>query len=105
MALEFYAGFKAALDSASSAEEIVLDLYDFDEATGSVIDHQIGGVVRNYNPKEFMLLQQQRDVRFVVGPFRAQDSEALAQQSSSSTYVVNPVSRDQSPSQFANRRF
>ncbi len=94
MALEFYAGFKAALDSASSAEEIVLDLYDFDEATGSVIDHQIGGVVRNYNPKEFMLLQQQRDVRFVVGPFRAQDSEALAQQSSSSTYVVNPVSRD-----------
>ncbi|MFZ9206025.1 MAG: hypothetical protein ACO22D_01415 [Schleiferiaceae bacterium] len=95
MALEFYAGFKAALDSAAGADGgVVLDLYDFDEATGAVVERELGGLSHSYSPKDFMELQGQRGVRFVVGPFRGQDSEALARHAAPSTFVVNPVSRD-----------
>ena len=44
--------------------------------------------------KAFMELLEARKVHFVVGPFRGQDSEALAKYAASTTYVVNPVSRD-----------
>ena len=95
MALEFYAGFRAALDSTSkSSWPITLDVYDFDEATGMVVDHQAAALPRYLSPSDFMQQQADRDVRYVVGPFRAVDSDALAKHAKSTTYVVNPVSRD-----------
>lgn len=94
MALEFYAGFKAALDSAATDRPVVLYVYDFDEASGTVLDRPLDGPVQSYSPKAFMELLEARKVHFVVGPFRGQDSEALAKYAASTTYVVNPVSRD-----------
>jgi len=94
MALEFYSGFKAALDSSSISGTVVLDVYDYDEANGSVVDRQLGGAAQNYSPQAFMELLEERKVRYIVGPFRGQDSEVLAKFAASTTYVVNPVSRD-----------
>lgn len=96
MATEFYAGFRAALDSfAGSQWPITLDLYDFDEATGLIADYQWGAQLPRYlSPSAFMAEQEDLDVRYVVGPFRASDSEMLAKHAAATTYVVNPVSRD-----------
>lgn len=96
MATEFYAGFRAALDSfAGSQWPITLDLYDFDEATGLIADYQWGAQLPRYlSPSAFMAEQEDLDVRYVVGPFRASDSELLAKHAAATTYVVNPVSRD-----------
>ena len=96
MATEFYAGFRAALDSFAGVEwPITLELYDFDESTGAVIDHAFGSSQpRTLNPSSFMDELAQRDVRYVVGPFRASDSESLAKYAAATTYVVNPVSRE-----------
>ena len=96
MATEFYAGFRAALDSfAGSQWPITLDLYDFDEATGLIADYEWGAQLPRYlSPSAFMAEQEDLDVRYVVGPFRASDSELLAKHAAATTYVVNPVSRD-----------
>jgi len=96
MATEFYAGFRAALDSFAGTEwPITLDLYDFDESTGLVVDHAFGSALpRTLSPSAFMNELAQLDVRYVVGPFRASDSELLAKHAAATTYVVNPVSRD-----------
>lgn len=96
MATEFYAGFRAALDSfAGSQWPITLDLYDFDEATGLIADYEWGAQLPRYlSPSAFMAEQEDLDVRYVVGPFRASDSEMLAKHAAATTYVVNPVSRD-----------
>lgn len=96
MATEFYAGFRAALDSfAGSQWPITLDLYDFDEATGLIADYELGAQLpRLLSPSAFMAEQENLDVRYVVGPFRASDSELLAKNAPATTYVVNPVSRD-----------
>lgn len=96
MATEFYAGFRAALDSfAGSAWPITLDVYDFDEATGLIADYELGAQLPRFlSPSAFMAEQENLDVRYVVGPFRASDSELLAKNAAATTYVVNPVSRD-----------
>jgi len=96
MATEFYAGFRAALDSFAGAEwPITLDLYDFDESTGLVVDHEFGSKMpRMMTASAFMDEQAQLDVRYVVGPFRASDSESLSKYAAATTYVVNPVSRE-----------
>ncbi len=96
MATEFYAGFRAALDSFAGTEwPITLDVYDFDEATGQVVDHDFSMELSRYlSPSDFMDELAQLDVRYVVGPFRASDSEALAKHAAATTYVVNPVSRE-----------
>jgi hypothetical protein len=96
MATEFYAGFRAALDSFAGADwSITLDVYDFDESTGLVIDHDFGSALpRMLSPSAFMSELAQLDVRYVVGPFRASDSELLAKHATATTYVLNPVSRE-----------
>ncbi|MEN9833474.1 MAG: hypothetical protein RL753_628 [Bacteroidota bacterium] len=96
MATEFYAGFRAALDSFAGSEwPITLDVYDFDEATGQVVDHAFGSALpRTLSPLAFMNEQARLDVRYVVGPFRGSDSESLAKHAAATTYVVNPVSRE-----------
>lgn len=95
MALEFYAGFKAALDSANTDRwPITLDVYDFDEARNAVVDRSNTASPTYLELDAFMADLARKDVRYVVGPFRGQDSERLARHAGSSTYVVNPLSRD-----------
>ena len=95
MATEFYSGFKAALDSMNySGDPITLDIYDFDETMGRVLSVQADGLTLSQSPAEFMQSQLGKNLRYVVGPFRAEDSEALALYADPSTYVINPVSRD-----------
>lgn len=99
MAAEFYSGFKAALDSVKySGDPITLDIYDFDETSGQVISLEADGLRRSQSPEEFMKSADGSVLRYVVGPFRAEDSEALARHADPSTYVINPVSRDVSVS-------
>lgn len=95
MASEFYSGFKAALDSVKYlGDPIILDIYDFDEVLGQVISLEADGLRRSQSPEEFMKSADGSVLRYVVGPFRAEDSEALARHADPSTYVINPVSRD-----------
>ena len=95
MATEFYFGFKAAMDSVKySGDPITLDIYDFDETSGQVVSLEADGLRRYQSPKEFMQSQEGQVLRYVIGPFRAEDSEALALHANPSTYVINPVSRD-----------
>lgn len=99
MAAEFYSGFKAALFSVKySGDPITLDIYDFDEVLGQVISLEANGLRRSQSPEEFMKSLDGSVLRYVVGPFRAEDSEALARHADPSTYVINPVSRDVSVS-------
>lgn len=95
MATEFYSGFKAAMDSVKySGDPITLDIYDFDEVLGQIISLEADGLRRSQSPEEFMKSADGSVLRYVVGPFRAEDSEALARHADPSTYVINPVSRD-----------
>ncbi|MCF8212475.1 MAG: hypothetical protein K9I86_01135, partial [Cryomorphaceae bacterium] len=99
MATEFYLGFKAAMDSVQySGDPITLDVYDFDETSGQVVSLEADGLKSSLSPKEFMQSQEGQVLRYVIGPFRAEDSEALALHANPSTYVINPVSRDVSVS-------
>ncbi len=95
MATEFYSGFKAALDSVKySGDPITLDIYDFDETSCQVVSLEADGLSSYQSPEEFMQSQEGQVLRYVIGPFRAEDSEALALHAKPSTYVINPVSRD-----------
>jgi hypothetical protein len=96
MATEFYAGFRVALNAYECSEwPITIDVYDFDEATGQVVDYNYNGEQsRTFSPSSFMDELAELDVRYVVGPFRASDSESLAKYAGATTYVVNPVSRE-----------
>ncbi|MDP4741821.1 MAG: hypothetical protein NWR91_00025, partial [Schleiferiaceae bacterium] len=99
MATEFYSGFKAAMDSVKySGDPITLDIYDFDETSGQVVSLEADGLRSYQSPEEFMQSQEGQVLRYVIGPFRAEDSEALALHANPSTYVINPVSRDVSVS-------
>ena len=97
MAVQFYSGLRAGVDSLNRAGfEIQLVLAEHVEATNTY-RMEVNGLLQSYTPEAFMArinrqaLCQNGECK-IIGPFRGDASEVLASLSQG-VPVINPVSR------------